>query len=339
MAPRRYQANRLMELATDLGLDLSADPREEIFRYAVERLRSFLRDFPCSTLTELLDTSAALLDTLFVEIRTDDELVRVQAEYKERKERAFVRLHEDLKPDVYAVTYRRLAAQRGERQFVSVIDCRKEKAARVYFSKWHELAHLLALADRMCFKFCRTHSTGDGKDAEERLMDRIASEVGFLPELIRPLAEGTASFRKIDDLRASLCTEASLQASAIGFARAWPSPCILIEAGLGYKKAEEGRLNQLGFYFAKAPVAEVRVLSVNVNEPARQSGLFIPPNMRIPQRSIIYRTFKGELVERGAVEDLSWWEASSGERLEERPVFIETRKAGECVFALLTLTS
>lgn len=58
-------------------------------------------------------------------------------------------------------------------------------------------------------------------------MESIAGEIGFLSEIVKLHAKGEISFEKIDELRDLICPGASIQASAIGFTKSWPSSCIL----------------------------------------------------------------------------------------------------------------
>lgn len=327
---------QVWNLARDLGLDPKDDPLAEILRYCISRLHSFLAEFPCETLTDLLEMAAANLDTIFIEIHSDTDLHRIKMEFLQKGEMAFATLEKELKPGVYAITYKRLAAQRGERQFVSIIDCRGEKAWRSYFSKWHELAHLLTLTSQMRLKFCRTHAALNRRDPEEAVMEVIAGEVGFFPQLIKDHATGEISFKNIQDLRDLLCSEASFQASVIGFAKAWPSACLLVDAGLGYKRKQERLLSQNTFNFMEEPAAELRALHVSTNIPARKAGISIHQNMRIPKRSVIFQVFSEQLNELEAEENLSWWESSSGHRLPEQDVFVMARRSGDHVMALIT---
>jgi len=94
----------------------------------------------------------------FVEIRTDEDLVRIKAEYVKRREVAVALLEETLSSEVFAMTFALSAPREGERPFVSIIDCRGGKAPRAYFSKWHEIAHLLTLTPQSRLQFCRTHA-------------------------------------------------------------------------------------------------------------------------------------------------------------------------------------
>ncbi len=327
---------QVWNLARDLGLKPKDDPLTEIVRYCLQQIRGFLKEFPCDTLADLLEMAAAKLDTTFIEIHSDEELEEVKSEYLKKGEAAFALLDKELGPKVYAITFRRLKAKKRERLFVSIIDCRGEKSFRSYFSMWHELAHLLTLTQQMRLKFCRTHAEENKVDPEEAVMEIIAGEIGFLPEIVKLHAKGEISFEKIDELRDLLCPSASLQASVIGFTKSWPSPCILVEAGLGYKKSEVRGLAQNTFDFLEAPKAELRVLHANANEPARRTGIFIPRNIRVPKASVIRQVFEDDLLlQAEATENLSCWETSKGSCLADQQVIVRARRNGEHVLALI----
>ena len=110
---------------------------------------------------------------------------------------------------------------------------------RSYFTKWHELAHLLTLASQKRVVFKRTHASVNGNDPEERLMDIIAGHFGFYPQIARKFTNGEISFNTIKRLREQLCPEASLQSSLINFVRCWNHACILLRAEPALKKNEE----------------------------------------------------------------------------------------------------
>lgn len=327
---------QVWNLARDLGLKPKNDPLTEIIRYCLQQIRGFLKEFPCDTLSDLLETAAAKLDTNFIEIHSDEELEKVKSEYLKKGETAFALLEKELGPEVYAITFRRLRAKKRERLFVSLIDCRGEKSFRSYFSKWHELAHLLTLTQQMRLKFCRTHAEENKIDPEEAVMEIIAGEVGFLPEIVKLHAKGEISFEKIDGLRDLLCPGASLQASVIGFTKSWPTSCVLVDAGLGYKESEIRGLSQNAFNFVQAPKAELRVLHANANEPARRTGIFIPRNIRVPRTSVIHQVFEDDLLYQAeTTENLSCWETSKGSRLADRQVIVRARRNGDHVQALI----
>jgi hypothetical protein len=324
-------------LAADLGLRPTADPVADIRAFCRKRLRALLRDFPCSTLRELLDTATAHLDTLFVEIRSDEQLEQVKREYVAKGEVVFATLDKELGPETFAITFRRRRALPGERGFVSVIDCRGEKASRAYFSKWHELAHLLTLTDQARLSFCRTHSDPEHRDPEEAVMDVLAGDAGFFLDLVTPQAAGALTFDKVASLREQLCPEASDQASLIGFVRAWPQPVLLIRAQPGLKKGERAGRAQASFDFRTAPEPALRAVQVTVNDAATEAGFSIPQNMRVPEQSVIHRVFSGAVVNqlRESEEDLAWWTSSGGGPLPDFPVRVGARWRGDHVQALV----
>jgi hypothetical protein len=187
----------------------------------------------------------------------------------------------------------------------------------------------------MRLKFCRTHAKSNTKDPEEAVMDAIAGEIGFFPNFLSPYTKGKVSFDKIREVREALCPDASFQAAVIAFVKTWQSPCLLVVAGLGWRKREEATISQDVFDFVVQPVKELRALQTSSNEMARKIGLFVPRNMRIPKKSIIWEVFSNGLSDGQAIEDLSWWEDSSGQSLEPREVFTMAAKNGGRVLALI----
>jgi hypothetical protein len=335
VAHRLKSDPQVWRLAADLGLRPTANPVADIRAFCRTRLRAFLRDFPCATLRDLLETATAQLDTLFVEVRSDEHLDQVKREYVTKGELVFATLDTQLGPDTFAITFRRRRALPGERAFVSVIDCRGEKAWRAYFSKWHELAHLLTLTDQARLSFCRTHSDIEHRDPEEALMDVLAGDGGFFADLVTPHADGLLTFDKVASLRDRLCPAASDQASLIGFVRAWPHPALLLRAQPALKKSEQARRTQGSFAFRTAPSPALRAVQVTVNEHASTSGLSIPPNMRVPETSVIHRLFSGGEEFSEADEDLSWWTSSDGGRLATLSVHVAARRRGDHVQAIV----
>src|SRR5207248_171527 len=93
-----------------------------------------------------------------------------------------------LDDSTFATTYARNHVRRGGRKYVAFVDCRTQgKAARRFFTRWHEIAHLLTLTKQLVLPFHR--SAGD-ESAEERLMDVIAGEVAFHSSLFQPVLDG-----------------------------------------------------------------------------------------------------------------------------------------------------
>jgi hypothetical protein len=335
MSPGLKSSFQIAGLAADLRLHHKGDPVAAILAFCHKRINAVFREFRCATLSELMSAAAARLDTLFIEIHDDADLARLRATYLARGELVFATLAEQLGPHVYAITFKLTRPRDGDRRFVSIIDYRGDKAWRSYFSKWHELAHLLTLTPQARLKFCRTHAEPEVKDPEEGLMDVIAGEVGFCPQLVRPHATGEISFEKITALRERLCPDASQQASLIGLVKAWPAPCVLVEARPGLKAHERRSLAQERFPFHDAPAAVLRAVNVTANGAAERIGMTVHRNMRIPDQSVITRVFEDGLTSLEAEEDLAWWTSSNGRGLAPRRVTVKARRRWDAAEALI----
>lgn len=210
----RLHSPKIWEIASTLRLSVNGSPTGAILKYCDDRAEAMLADFPeCATPTELLDVMAAMLGTSFEEVRSDDELLALQKRYVSSGEFGFASLDKDLSGNAYGVTYRRMAACAGERAFVSVIDCRGNKALRSYFTKWHEIGHLLILTDAQRRTYRRTHGRGANKDPEETLVDLIAGHMAFLPRFLLPEIRSSVTFAEVDRIKLRLCPDASFQSS------------------------------------------------------------------------------------------------------------------------------
>jgi hypothetical protein len=333
MAPALKNSVPVWKLARDLGLRVTDDPIAAVIKFCEKRVTKILETFSdCNTLTELLDCVAAKLSTMFEIVATDDDLQQIQKKYVLKGEKIFAALDQELSKDVFAITYRRNKREPWEPEFVSVIDSRDSKASRVYFTKWHELAHLLTLTDQLRLSFRRTHVAKNLNSPEEALMEVIAGHFGFYGPIVKPHISGSISFEAIEALRRELCPEASQQSSLIGIVKAWPQPCLLLNARLATKKGEAIQGNLFG---SNDSNASLRAVHVTTNEPARRDDLAIFENMRVPETSVIYRVFQG-IAYGEAIENLSAWKTSKGFRLADRLVKVEAKRSWESVDALIT---
>lgn len=337
MPPKLADRREVLALAQDLGLKPGENPVQDILRYVRKRVRSFLKEVPCERLSDLLRVVAIKVDTLIIEIHGDDDLRSTRDKYVGAGELGFADIENEFAdPNTYGITYRLKNPNAGERKFVSVIDCRGDKGWRSYFTKWHELAHLLTLTPQQRLKFYRTHLPADEKDPEESVMDAIAGNIGFFEDIVRKHAKGSMSFDAFADLRARLCPEASAQASLLGFFQAWPAPALLVEARWGVKKRDSERIAR-GIEGGQSPEIALRAVRVSANEPARSAAFFIPQNMRVPRNCVITRVLDGSAAALEADEDLSWWTSSDGGRLETCPVHVVARRIEGGVQALFTV--
>jgi len=322
-------------LASDLGIRLTVNPVGDIVALCHRKVEKFLVDLEnCSKPSELLSLVANKLGTIFVEIRSDADLQQVVEEYVNRGELVFATLPDELTHEVFGITLKLVNRGRFDLPYVSIIDCRGPKASRVYFTKWHELGHLLILTDQRRFAFKRTHTLHEYKSPEESLVDVLAGEFAYYSPMVKPLATGEISFEAIEAIRDELCPEGSLTSAMIGITKAWPGPCVLIEAALAHKKAQ-GDSSQAMFGFITAPAPTLRAVNVMPNEAARRQGLQIFRNFRVPQASIISRVFTGDSFQGEARENLNWWKASDGPQLPNVPILVRARRIRQSVHALV----
>lgn len=327
---------QIWTLAVDLGLSVSDKPASQIVKFALDRVRRITKKYACTSLAALLAAVAADLGTVFEEIHSDDDLERVQRKYVAAGEKSFANLANELQSEDYAITLRRVSRAKWDPPFVSVIDCRGSKAFRAYFSKWHELAHLLTLTPQMRLVFRRTHAKLGLQDPEESLMDVIAGEAGFLADLLPRSGSKGVSFEMIERVRQEFCREASYQAALIGIVKALPTPCILIDAQLGLRKSEERQAFQGSLDLTDRPKINrvLRAVHVTVNHAARDRGIVMYKNWRVPADSIIRHSFE-QKHDGEALEDLNWWKTSTGERLPDCPVRVFVQPSINGVSALL----
>jgi len=333
---------KIQTLARDLGVRASGDAVEAIVRFCERRVKHFVEGFPdysTFTLSDVLESVASKVTTVFEVIRGDDDLQRIQRRYVERGEKGFANLPGEFRTsEDFGLTIRLDNREPWQPMFVSVIDCRGDKGYREYFTKWHEVVHLLIATDQMRLSFRRTHCAGNKGDPEEILVDIIAGRLGFRPPAGFDFAADEISFDAIESLRSELCPESSKQAALIGFVRYWPSPCLLVTAKPGLRKRELERLQQQTFSFVETPPAMLRAVQITPSNAAREAGFNIFRNMRIPEQSVIARLFAdgGPREEAEAEECLSWWESSDGGVLPKCQVVVKARRSWDSVEALIS---
>jgi hypothetical protein len=335
MSRRLDSKPQIWTLAADLGLPKSDRPSRTILDFVVRGIRKIAKKFSCRNLDGLLVAVAGEVETTFEDIHSNDDLRKVQEKYIRKGESGFANLEAELRgAKDFGITIRRVHREPWEPQFVSVIDCRGEKSFRSYFTKWHELAHLLTLTPQMRLVFRRTHSSMAVQDPEERLMDAIAGEVGFLPDFL-PNASGDVSFEMIEQIRQEYCPTASRQAAMIGIVKSLPQPCILLTAGLALRKDEESGASQMILDVGLVePTPVLRAIHVTANVAARDEGVLMHRQWRIPTESVITQVFDSGGSGQ-AVEDLNWWRTSSGSQLKPCRVLVKARKEWDSVVALV----
>jgi hypothetical protein len=312
---QRYAA----DLARDLGAPDRADPIASVLAHAERFIEPVRQQGACSTLTTLVDWVASKLGVIFEIVESDEDLVALQRRYAAQGETGFVGLALGLQAaDCYGGTVA-LDHPRFGIKYVAVIDCRGEKRYRSYFTKCHEIGHLLLKTKQQLLVFRRTHESRS--HPEEQLVDRVASRLGFYPPLLQPYFVAPLSFDLVNTVISELCPEASRESAIRGVVGAWPRPAAWLRAQLRLKRAEQEHVQE-GFALVPPPAAKLRISDPPALSDAATFALH--QNMRVPTNSIITAVFNGALAGE-AREDLSWWDVS-GRHLPSLPIRVLARR-------------
>jgi hypothetical protein len=347
MAQKLDDASDVISLTRALKLDPRKGSVQEILRFCNERIAKWVNTAGgVSTIGELEKLVCRRLHLVMEEVWSDEDLTGIIRKYVGMGEAAFASLGFQLNEDTFATLMERHQVRAGAPdRYVAVIDCRGVKAARRFFTRWHEIAHLLTLVDQLELPF---HRSTTEQNPTERLMDVIAGEVGFYNPIFEPvlMAElagtGHLTFVCVERVRAAACPDASYAASLIACVKRVPHPVVHLEVGAGLKKEEAARLRsgQLDIFPTPNPVAKLRALKSSSNPTARKFGFVIHQNMQIPSASTIARHFAesdGVEMTGGVVgqEDLAIWTHSNGVPIGEGQVRVQARRIAGVLNALV----
>lgn len=341
----------VISMALALKLDPQLGSVTEILRFCRDKIAKIAaKAGRLASLDELQSAVCAQLCVVFEEIWSDEDLTKVVKKYVALGEFVFADLPNQLDHDTYASLIERELVKAGASdRYIAVIDCRGEKAARRYFTRWHEIAHVITFVKQLELPFIRHRSQITRVDPVERLMDTIAGDVGFFDPLFMPALNDELArarfltFEGVQRVRDQMCPTASFQATLIACTTRSPLPTIVVEAKMAYKKSEERevRSTQMHMFGASAPKPKLRAVEAMQNPAARSSGFIIHRNMTIPGASFIAKHFEQAGQEELAAEllsgneDLSIWRHSDGKAVGFGPIHIESRRIGGKMTAIV----
>lgn len=340
------QEREVVLLASELGLK-PFDPIAEIIDYCLARIERWVaEDGPIASLAHLEQVVCKRLKLCFEEVWSDDDLDQIIRKYVALGDFVFATLRTDLDESTFATVFSRSNPRPGdEYYYVAVIDCRGDKAHRRFFTRWHEIAHVLTLKRPPVSPVRRSTSE---RPPLERLMDTIAAKIGFYDPIFRPAvdAEVTASggltLAGAERIRNRMCPNASFQATLTACVERASTPLLSVYAGMGYKKAEEAVLNsnQLQLFPLDKPEPKLRALRATRNDSAKATDLRIDANMQVPEESLVASYFhetdgRDTAPDAAGTENLAIWRHSDGSSVSEADVYIEVRRSGDQVIALI----
>lgn len=320
-------------LARHLGHSGSGDAVAFIVRYCMETVGRWIVEYQPTNLMEFLATVRTRTGLQIVEFTSTAELEAICERYIREGEKTFALVPREFEDETYGLTLRLERPVRGITH-VSVIDCRGERAQRRWFSIWHEIAHVLADPQvEMAFRRCGE----DEDDPVERVMDEVAGELAFHEAWYGQPSELTLT--GLERHRNEKAPGSSRQSAFGAVIKRLPSAAAILVAKERLKVSEKKAAKQRDL-FGVGPKKKLRVMAMLASPAARDAGLFIPTNMRIPEESVIKKVFDAdagdlERVTRTASENLGDWSASSGDRLPAMPIRVEAGRSGRMVFALL----
>ena len=323
-------------LAEALGVPAAGGASVAVVRFCRQRLDAWVGE--ASHTRSIDDVERAVCDQLGLTIEeawTDAELLEISRRYLAGGEPVFACLAAQFDSATYAVLIRRRQPDQGGReQHVAVIDCRGAKKHRRFFSRWHEIAHMMTLPPTVDAPVHR--SRGD-RSGLERLMDAIAAELGFYEPLFAPMvaaevkSAGGLTFSGVERVRRAFSLSASFEATLGACVERLAAAAGLIEAGLGFN-AEEERQFATERLPSRRPKPRLRVLKTVGNEAARAVGFVVRPHCRVPEQSALQRVFFDREGLAGAreielIEDCDLWRSAglSWPGVQMRMVAIDRR--------------
>ena len=324
------QEQDVVDLAENLGLNGS--PVAAIINFCQGQIDTWVSKAGGVTSVDELEAIVAnRLNLVFEEIHDDDDLANLKRKYVQWGEHVFAHIVEnDLTPDTFGTMVRL-----KDGTHVAVIDCRGDKAARRFFTRWHEIAHLLVEPD------CERQVFRSTDEPLERLMDQIAGHVGFYDSIFSPLFNthisqgGRLTFDIVEAVRQEFCPYASFQSTLYACHRRMTTPLLYVEARMEYTASERRGLKQMRMFDDDKPEKKLRVQLAVPNGPASEMDLTARNNMRVPESSVIYRAFVEELTDASGEENLNSWTFSKGGSLIDCEVFIQARRIDQAVMATI----
>jgi len=340
---REAYQRELRAAAKRLGLPAHGNLETALLRHASEAIAALSSKCTPGNLSDLLEHAATCLGLEIVEVHGDHDLKSLLERIPPTREPALARVRMELDDKTDAVVLQRQNPEPWERRYLAVINCRSWHAHRRYFSKWHELVHLLLEGRQLRLEFRRTGV--ERKHPEEILVDKVAGELAFYPPIFVPILleelakDRRLTFAAIDRVRQRIAPEASWHATLLAAVRHSPKPTYAIRAQLGLKKNEERQARDLLSTVTEPPAAKLRVKEASGNTATEALGIRVHLNMEIPADSIAAAAFEAasSTLQTGD-EDLGLWRTSGGPIGEGR-IGVEALRRGDDLWCLLHFQS
>jgi hypothetical protein len=264
----------------------------------------------------------------FEEVHSEDDINTLEDLYlRGKREMGFALLRDEIySPNVDALLFQRQNAQQYDHdRWVAVLNMIHTQD-RAYWNRFHELAHRLAEPPQLFLAFRRQLTTD--LDPVEKLIDAIAGNLAFHPRIFLPYLQGVQqkplTFEIVEQIRNAYAPTASLLSVTNAVVKKWDRPAVAFIASEKSKK--------------NGPPTEksLRIEPQARNSLAFDAGLYLIPNMRVPQSSCAFETFLTGITLVN-IENTKTWATSSGSRLPEFNVTVSAIRLNERIYGIMTI--
>lgn len=347
---RSEDQDHLVRVARHLHVPLRGDVEAAVKAECLRKFEAWSSRSPVPpTLDDLLAAAATSVGLTFEEVWGPEDIDALLRRFPPNKEPGMLKLKAEFDEDTDAVMIQRLSPAEWEQPFMAVINCAGWHGFRRYFSKWHEVAHLLLEGAQLQLAFRRTARPELGRDRFEALVDAVAGDIAFWPAIFVPAysevigSTGRLSFRAVDEIRGRISSAASREATLLAALKHYERPAFYVRCRLGYRREE---LRQLEASRKSTPlpgdaptfVPRLRVQLAMPNPSAERSGIRFHVNMRVPAESVISHAYADESgTLHDGTESLTAWTTSSGNEIGRKQIDVEAARVGEDVLALVLL--
>jgi hypothetical protein len=264
----------------------------------------------------------------FEEVRDEEDITSLEQKYLVgKRELGFARIREEIhSPNVDALLFQRINANPDDLdRWVAVLNLTMTED-RAYWNRYHELSHRLAEPPQKVLPFRRQLT--DDRDVVEKLIDTIAGEVAFHPQLFSPymrsIRDTPATFEAISAVRNAYSPSASLLAVTNAIVQRMERPAVAFVASMKSKRS------------GPSDVKDLRIEPQCRNLLAQESGLFLIRNMRVPFSSCAYHTFLTGCPMTN-IENTAEWTTSSGRAIPEHRVTVSVIKLNDRIYGIMTI--
>lgn len=339
----RYR-KQLSAIAANLGLRGRANLEERVIQACTERVAQIASQ--CgepNRLSDLLDCVALGLGLKIVEVGSRADIERLLKEIPPAGEPAMARIPLEFDDKTDAMVIKRIGQKAWEQPYLAVINAMGWHGARTYFSKWHEIGHLLAEGHQLDFAFRKTpYTAGERQEPLERIVDKIAGSLAFYPPIFRPALEQVLganqeiTFTAVQRVRSEIIPEASLEATTMACLEATDRPMLYVRASFAHKKTEARELDMPDLFpeTRQVPEKKLRVSKAIANTAARSLGFRLFRHMSVPGGSLVEQAYLKQADVSG-IEELALWPCDP--RTKRASLQVESRFQKDNVTALLTL--